>query len=84
MTNIKLLSSITNPTKDGFIMPACTLQGCSCHIRLDYPSSTRVSLHKNIGDTLSIGTIAQCKAGTKDIVQLVADGFISLGWAKAV
>lgn len=84
MTSIKISNDVTEPTIDNFVMPKCRISGCNCNIRLSYPNSNRVESHKNIGDILTIGTAEECKNGTKDIVQLVADGFIDLGWARIV
>lgn len=81
MTSIKLLSDIIKPTIDNFVMPKCQLSGCNCDIRLSYPNSSRVDSHRNIDDILVVGTKEECRNGTKDIIQSVADGFIELGWA---
>ena len=82
MTDITILAAITKPTIDKFVMPVCRLSGCNCVIKMGYPSSARAALHSNVGDTLTVGTVAQCNAGTKDIIRSVADALITLGWAE--
>ena len=84
MTSIKLLNNLTKSTIDGFVMPKCQLVGCNCDIRFSYPTGARADIHSRVDDTLTIGTIAQCNAGIKDIVQSVADGLVSLKWAKVI
>ena len=84
MTSIKILDDVSNPTIDGFVIQNCLIPGCDCDLCLSYPNSSRPMEHKHIGDILTIGTKEQCKDGTKDIIQIVADGFIDLGWAEEI
>ena len=84
MTSIRILSEVTNPTKDGLQLPACPLTGCTCDVRFNFPSGSRTTLHANVDDVLTIGTIAECNAGTKDIAQSVADALIDLEWAEEI
>jgi len=41
-------------------------------------------LGKNVGETLTVGTVAEVYAGTSEIIDDVADRFIELGFAEEV
>ena len=84
MTQIKIITDVREALFLEFGNTGCNVNGCTCSVTFDYPTTSRATQHVDIDDLLTIGTADACNAGTADIVQVVADTFIANGWAESV